>query len=253
MDLYALIKEEYNLLIEKVYQVSDDVDLIYDLYFRDDIIKVNKGIYNNIFKSGVSDSSIFKSEILKDAHTKNKANIYINNERVSNGYDFINKNIFFSVNHNAFNIVKDYPNIETAVNKTGYNQLYNEFSEKKIKSSIRHELTHYLDDTFTNLFKKRKIFKTVDDWKKYKEKNYEYFDKFEVNSVIGNIVELKRHISDDKWNNITFEDMLSLIPQLNVIKTTMKKIDFYKYSKWKKDIIIRMNREGLLGDKMKFN
>lgn len=252
MNIIDIINDEYRLISEKIYNIDDDVDFIYEHYFKEDIIKVNKGIYTNIFKHKFTSSIIFNSKILKKAHDSNEIIIEINNKNIANGYDFRNKIMYLGINKNAFDFIKDYPNIEIAVKKSGYNHLYNEFSEKKVKSSIRHELTHYIDDTFTNVFKKRKIFKTDDNFKDYRKKNYEYFDKFEINAVIGNIFELKRHINYDKWNTITFEEMLDLIPQLNVIKTTMKKIDMSKYNKWKRDILTRMSREGLLGNNMKF-
>jgi len=252
MNISKIINEEVTLLLEKIYNISDQVDLLYDKFFKDDIIKVNKGEYDNVFKTNQTTSEIFTSDLLIDAHNKNPIKIIINGNRYVNAYDFKNKILYLSINNSAFYVVKDYRNIESAVKDTGYTQLYNEFTEKKIKSSIRHELIHWLDDTYTDLFNKRKIFKTTDDWVNYKKNNYEYFDKFEVNSVIGNIYEIKRNINNELWNKISFEEMLGLLPSLNNIRREMKKRDVNKYNKWKRDILTRMSREGFIGNNMKF-
>lgn len=251
MNLRKIIIEEVTLLVENLYKISDQVDLLYDMFFKDDIIRVNKGDYNNIFKRKETTSIIFTSDLLKEAHNKNPIKIIINGNEFNNGYAFKDKILYLSININAFNFIKDYSSIEDAVNKSGYKQLYNEFKEVKVKASIRHELIHWLDDTFTDVFNKRKIFKTSDDWNKYNKTNYEYFDKFEINSVIGNIYEIKRQTDDDLWNKLSFEDMLDELPSLSLIKKNMKKLDINKYNKWKRDILTRMARENILGDRMK--
>jgi hypothetical protein len=253
MDIIDIIKEEYRLIKEKTYNIDDDVDFIYEYYFKEDIIKINNGDYDDIFKPKFSSSTIFSSEEAREAHKINPINIYINDKNNTNGYDFINKIIYLGIHKQALSIVVNYPSIESAVKSTGYDMIGKEFTESKIKGSIRHEMIHWLDDTFTNVFKKRKIFNPIENLRDYNKKNYIYFDKFEINALIGNIIEAKRSTSKNLWNKLTFDEMLDLTPALHTVKTIMNKIDKNKYKQWKKEVLTRMNRENLLGDNMKMS
>jgi len=128
-----------------------------------------------------------------------------------------------------------------------------EWSEVKIKASIRHELTHWLDDTKHNLFITKNVKRAADiiSKKGYKEgilsmkgnKPHMYLTPQEINAMIHSIAELKE-IYSEKWDKMTFDDMISLTPALSVLN---KELGY----KWRKEIKKRMARENLFGKKMK--
>lgn len=252
MDLKDIIKEEYKLILEGIYEITEDVNFIYDSFFAYDVEKIqNGGKFDNTFNRSVITSGVFTTEILKKAHKTNPIRIIINDYKISNAYNYKEKILYIGVNRGALGVVSDYDNLVTAVKDTGLYGLNNEFKESKFKGSIRHELIHYLDDTFTGLFSKSKRFSSNEKWSEYRRKNYVYADKFEINALIGNIIELKNSTNDRLWNRLSFEDMIDMSASLKIVRNELKKLSDDKYNKWKKDILSRMAREGLLGDKMK--
>lgn len=246
MNIIKLIKEEYDLLLESVYNVDDDVDFIYNNFFKKDIDEFNKGNLDTPFKSRMLNSSIFESSLMREAHKINPVIIDINNRYKYNGYNYIHKILYFGINFDALEFIKQHGGLENAMRLTNNPEsLKSEFNEYKIKGSIRHELIHYLDDTFTDLFDKRKIFKG----KPFPKDKDIYADKFEVNATIGNIIEIKRNLDNSEWNKLSFDDLINKSPTLINIKNRLIKSN--QYNKWKKDILKRMARENLLGNRMK--
>lgn len=104
-------------------------------------------------------------------------------------------------------------------------------------------------DTFTNFFNKSKIFNDIDKMKKFRKNNYIYNQKFEINSIIGNILEIKRTKTQNEWNVMTFDDLMESTPSLNLIMNTL--INRGEYEEWRKMVKKRMARENILGNRMK--
>ena len=237
--------DEGEVLTEKLMEIDDDVDYIYDTYFRADLDRVwaNNKIAHNSFPKRTTDTSILKSPLCVKAHEINPTEIHINYG--SNYYrsDQSKELISISVNSNLIDSALGFRTLDDFIRT--YDTAKYDLSEEKIKGSIHHELVHWLDDSLHN----RHLSKTIS---KYYEKNKDknnvdvYLKTFEIQALIHNIKQMRRKY-EDQWDELTFEELVKITPTLyHLYKsfTPEQKVMFTRKIK------IRMSREGLLGKKM---
>ncbi len=244
-----------NNLNERLMLLDDDVDLLYDNFFKQDIeeIKKTNKITSSMFRKGLFHTSGLNSKIAKKVHELNPCKIYIN--YLGNFYHPLKNEIHISVGQNALNFTinnfngdiektKDFLKLN---NENQYKNYLTEFTEEKVKGSIHHELVHWIDDTLHNKhIKKRadKVGKTsVDMTKRGLPIDA---DKMEIQSQIHNIYQLKRKYYDI-WDNLTFDDLLLKSVSLSTVNNSLKG-EIHK--NWKRNLKSRMYREGLLGKNM---
>jgi hypothetical protein len=248
---YILPFNGFYPVLEKLTLVDEDVELIYEKYFKSDIEEIEKTsrLKSNMFQEHSLDTSILISEESKKAHELAPCKISINQRY--NAYNPVDKLIYFSVNFSAFNFVMDCGgDLKKAVNNLPENQrtsFLREFTKEKIKGSIHHELTHWLDDVFHNqhiLARIKKQQKAGTSNIGGKSVNAE---KFEIQAQIHNIKQLYNSFSET-WNEMTFKQMLSLSPALNAVYNQLSGKELVQ---WKRDLKTRMSREGLLGINMR--
>lgn len=240
------------IITEKLAVVDEDVNLIYNKYFKQDFEKISEtGMLNiEMFQSDSTDTSILTSDVARKCHELNPCRITINIQ--SNYYKPKDNLISFGVNDSAVDFILKEANgsITSAADMLEYNQaesLKREFKESTIKGSIHHELAHWIDDTLHNKHITNRL-------EKARETNYSPVSisttssKMEIEGQIHNIKQLKNRY-ENKWNYITFDDMVKLSPSLmNISRKLSTKPEIYK--QWRRNILVRMHREGLLGEKM---
>ena len=237
--------DEGELLTEKLMEIDDDVDYIYDTYFRADLDRVwaNNKITHNSFPKRTTDTSILKSPLCVKAHEINPTEIHINYG--SNYYrsDQSKELISISVNSNLIDSALGFSTLDDFIRT--YDTAKYDLSEERIKGSIHHELVHWLDDSLHN----RHLSKTIS---KYYEKNKDknkvdvYLKTFEIQALIHNIKQMRRKY-EDQWDELTFEELVKITPTLYHLYKNFapeQKIVFTRKIK------TRMSREGLLGKKM---
>lgn len=236
-------------LTEELHNVDDDVDLLYNKFFKSDIDEIKRSgiITKNLFKKYKIDTSILKNPKSIKTHKLNPCEILIN--RGGNSYNPAKHIINLSINDGAVNYVIDghKGNLKNAVDDTYddlKDSLNNEFEEHKIKGSIHHELTHWIDDTLYNSHINKFINKNIID-KKYNNTTVNTLP-FEINAQIHAIKQIKNK-NEDKWDNLTFGDLIKFSPALSNIYRTLSYDD---KNEWIKKLKKRMYREGLLGKKM---
>lgn len=236
-------------LTEELHNVDDDVDLLYNKFFKSDIDKIKRSgiITKNLFKKYRIDTSRLKSLKSIKTHKLNPCEILIN--RGGNSYNPNKHIINLSINNDAVNyVINGYKgNLKNAVDDTYddlKDSLNNEFEEHKIKGSIHHELTHWIDDTLYNSHINKFINKNIID-KKYNNTTVNTLP-FEINAQIHAIKQIKNK-NEDKWDNLTFGDLIKFSPSLSNIYRTLSYDD---KNEWIKKLKKRMHREGLLGKKM---
>jgi len=240
------------LITEKLANVDDDVDLLYNLYFKKGIDELSKTkiikpkTYQFLKKTNISDTSILKSEESKLAHELNPCKILINFG--GNGYNPVDKEIRISIHGQALDYAMEYDgNLELALNKllplrNQRSSFLQEFSEEKIKGTIHHELAHWLDDTFNKEHLKYKVTKTPEILKNFNIN----VTKHEIHGQMHNIKQLHNKYKEI-WDGLTFQDLLTMSPSLNTIYHRLPQ-DIKK--QWLKDLKKRMHRENLLGKRM---
>lgn len=238
----------YDIVNERLMNVDDDVDMIYNLVFRDiyDKIKITGNVKGVEFKNIELSSSELKSPLCIKANKINPIKILIN-ESSFNYYDPKNKIISIAYPKQAFDYVMKFNgNIKRAAKDLeGYksNSILREFKESTIKGSIHHELIHWIDDSLHNQHIDKILKNNIKGIPNVNSK------QFEIQAQIHNIKQLKNKYSY-KWNELYFDDMIKLSPILStVINNLPKELSI----KWKQDIKRRMYREGLLGKKMNVN
>lgn len=240
-----------NLIVEKLTNIDNDVDDLYKMFFSDDIdeIAITGIITDDMFKKQNSNTSILNDDESVKSNAINPCNIYINYGL--NGYIPEKNIISISFASGAKNYVMDFGGdlnkaINSLSNETQKVNLRSEFTEEKIKGSIHHELAHWIDDTMNNRHVRSRLEKQV----KFNTRDLGGVPvdatKMEIQGQIHNVKQLKNKY-EDRWDNLSFYDMLRLSPPLTVIHRDLP--DKFK-SKWVRDLKTRMHREGLLGKNM---
>lgn len=247
--------DEESLLNEKLTNIEDDVDMLYELYFRAGVEEVERTreISGNTFEQTETDTSILKNEQCIKAHEMNPCTIIIN--KASNHYNPNKKVISIAISLQGANyVINEFGgNLDRAISEMDPKQaamMKREFTEAKIKGSIHHELVHWIDDTFNNQHIKKRIDKNIS---LHDAGEALPFDSVTVNAhymeiqaQIHNIKQLYNKHSDE-WDTLSFEDMIQLSPTLT---NTYKSLPYSLKMEWIKKIKMRMFREGLLGKRM---
>lgn len=237
----------FNTINERLMDVNKDVDYIYDLFFKKDVVKFNESgiITDGMFESNKLSTKDLKEPLSVKADKLNRCEILINKN--GNFYKPSENIISLSVNFNAVSFIKSSGGLENAIKNLSSSKaevLKYELSESRIKGSIHHELVHWLDETLHNkhITKKLKKAKEVGNWGRNVNST-----KMEIQSQIHNIVQLKREYADI-WDEMSFREMLIKSPSLDTIYSMLRGEE---KKNWILDLKKRMFREGLLGKNMK--
>jgi hypothetical protein len=240
-----------NLLTEKLTNIDSDVNLLYNLYFKDDIDEIERTniVTRNMFKINQTTTGFLRDEESIMANQLKPCLIYIN--EYSNFYHPKKSIISVGVHQQALDYalskggdfieaIDGLPNDQKRIFRF-------EFTEEKIKGSIHHELTHWIDDVFHN----RHIEKRTDKAAELQTRDIGGIPvnatKMEIQGQIHNIKQLYNKYKNN-WNVLTFDDILNISPALNTVNNTLPS-NFKE--RWLRDLKIRMNREGLLGKNMR--
>jgi hypothetical protein len=246
-------------ITEKIhYDIDIDVNFLYS-FFKEDIEEVMKTgeIRDGMFAKKIIYSSELKSNKCKEAHMLNPCYIHLNDYGGTSNGNYYRPKIFshtskstisVKVSKSAIDFTNKYKNGSVIKATEEHPQIKLEFSPTRIKSSIRHELAHWLDDTMNNshitkMLKDRTVRKKL---KKAKHDNVNSL-YFEIYAIIQNIYQLKLD-NEDIWDDLSFEDMLYLNPSLSSIK---KKMNNHDYNAWKKEVKRKMYKEDILGKNMR--
>jgi len=152
-------------------------------------------------------------------------------------------------------------NLQFMDNKVMYLQyMKNSITDVRVKSTIRHELTHWLDDSLHNmhLSKTAKTFNvlTRNGPAKEMEKFYKkavahgeddiYLAPLEITAAVNQIAEVKRRIGEKKYNALTWADLMEMIPSLGNLNARLG-------TEWRKRMFSRLARENLIGTNLTKN
>jgi hypothetical protein len=249
MNLKEHIRKALN---EVLTLVDDDVELLYDMFFKKDIEEIRETgiIRDDMFKRKVDDTSILQTKDAIEANGINPCAILVNYGH--NGYQPSNSYIYISVNDNAKNFVLDYydGNIEIAAQELSIEHqrinLPREFTPEKIKGSIHHELAHWIDDTFNRGHISKRLNKQVELGTRNLKNIPVNMTKMEIQGQIHNVKQLYNKYKEI-WDDLSFMDMVKMSPPLNAI---YNELNFEQKKIWIRDLKTRMFRENLLGKKM---
>ncbi len=247
-------------LNEKTFNIGKDVDYIYNKYFKKSIQLLKKGKFKmSSFRTKSFKSSDLPSVKAKKASEVNPMNIIVTLSDGGNYYNSVDKKIQLTLNTNALDYYLNVPMAMRDISDRQKESLKAEINGNKMKASIYHELTHWLDDTFHNYHIRKNTEDAYDAFLKTRDNsmaiNVRKLGKddinatyYEVNAQIHNIKQMKR-MHKTIWDKLTFEEMIKLDGSLLATHDTLKGRERVQ---WKKDILLRMSREKLVGKKMRF-
>jgi hypothetical protein len=251
---------------ESLFDINSDVNYIYKECFAkfvndfnkdtslriQDYSKPNLDSEINKYYSGPNfifnklDSSQLKSKVCKKAHKNNPVPIYTGAINIGSFYKINSpKFISISINTNAFAFLKSNTSLDR-LSITQRKTLYNEITEHRIKSSIAHELSHWIDDSLYQVFSRLMDEKDRLVLKKFNV-NMEYF---EIQGQIHGIAALKRKIKS-LYDDLDIYDLFSKYTALSSIANTLiKQYNSEVFHIWLKYLLKRMSREDLLTKKI---
>jgi len=244
-------------LVEKTFRLGQDVDMIYKNYFAKYMKDIRSDKWDGRFKVEVISSAFLKSADSKKAHKLNPIHIVMNSKNESgNFYNPISKYISLKINDNALEILKQ---ANMNFNDAGEllsgrkKEWMNDLSENRIKGTIYHELSHWIDDSIHNQHIEKMLIKAHEpghrDVLKQGSKgvNSSYY---EINAQVHAVKQIKRQMSKSKYDSLTFDELVAGSSALTTMTNLNK--DAGSYDQWRKDLLKRLSREKLLGKSMKF-
>jgi hypothetical protein len=204
------------------------------------------GKYQNWYKPiKVLNSSILKSKEASLAHELSPVTInlylFLPPEK-GNSYVPIKNEINIGIP----SVIRGIINYKSHTLNTHLKDIIADASEIKLKSTIRHELTHWIDDTLhnrhiTNMIVNPKFIKQVNTaFAANHRKDIRYLMPHEITAMVNQIAELKRRLGDKKYNSLTWVELVALIPGLNSLNVDMGQ-------EWRKLMFTRLAREKLVG------
>ena len=258
-------------LTEKMQPVSKDVDYIFNTYYAD-LFKAIASGHGALELSLGADDKVISSEELpsaraKKAHALNpiKIRLSMRGDKRGNAYNPVEGEMFISPSVEAMTILKNtYGSIESAVDLVPDHQkaqLRNEYNGVKIRTSMAHELSHWMNDTFhnrhiRNLLQKGRVARDTEGYHKVdkiikKGQPDTYMTDYEIDAQIHQIRELRRRLRG-RWNTLSFEQMVGFDNSLSGTYNRIKNMSStgVELKQWKKMLLKRMAREGLLGKRM---
>lgn len=264
-DLQNYIKIiEASILTEKLLEIDDDIDRIYDTYFKQIInaIQENKFTTPTEFITYAKENTVttsldemIKSEIVQSDELimlaeKVPNSTLVFNDPMHSGAKYVPKEykVLVSIHLEAvlllINHDYDFGKLENVIPSESFESFKSEFTEEKIKGSIHHELAHFYDNVMHG--------KHIENWidKRYKRYKKDInTTKFEIEGIIHTIKQFKKKFDD--WDYITFDEMIQKIPSLSEISRKLKNEKPLEREYWMRKIKQRMAREGLLGNEMR--
>jgi len=188
-------------------------------------------------------SSRLRSTAAKLATEINPVKIEIFSRHPGNLYDPRGKVINLGPTNNA---VSGLANIRY-VARGSIAALKAEWTELRIKATIRHELTHWLDDSLNNLHMSDIAKTNIQRFGEYLKAGQRdvALGHIEVEAVVSTIAEIKRQLGKNKYEELTWDDLMALHPAIGVLNRELG-------APWRRKIASRLARERLLGKNMRF-
>jgi len=269
------------LLTEKTFNISKDVKFVYDKAYKkyiDSLIKSEvkgKGDYRAFKGSAFPqkdekirngqdvlfatiDGSELPSNEAKKANELNPVTLFCGVFR--NGSFYTSKEqsqiknkckIQISLHRGALWLI-----LRNEQENVPHNQLkefYNEISAARIRATIAHEISHWMNDTFHNYHISKMLNKAME----FSDREILLLNKkdvnmthFEIDAQMHGIKQLK--VSNKKnWDNMTLLYMFRLYTPMMANARGINKYGKDVLDIWQKKVIMRMNREKLLGKNMR--
>lgn len=241
-----------SLLTERLTDIDDDVDMLYNRFFKNTIDTIHETgqLNRDMFRMAIANTSMLRSHESKLANDVNKCKILMNGQH-TNTYSPNSKIISLGFNNSILNFIIDKHNGDLSsamkdLDEKNQARVKQEFTEHRVKGSIHHELAHWVDDSMNNRHIAQKVNTSGEFDKGLLNGKPINASKMELQAQIHNVKQLHNKFSDT-WDSMTFQDMINLSPSLSGISD---QLEGPVKTQWIRDLKTRMHREGLLGKNM---
>ena len=259
------------LITEKTFAIGADVDLIYKKYFKKVIDTFNKKdikVFRKLMKKhedgmayafGFDSSHMLKSKKCKEAHKLNP--VYIHSGVFTDGSSYSPKRtgydarVSLSLNHNVVELILSMGLEKLQMNfddDNTFERFKGEMSASSIKGTIYHELSHWLNDTLHNQNINKRLTKSRETHNPAIIKRFDKvnFTDFELDAQVHALKQMKRDYRKD-WDKLSWYDIVQRKSFFDVWFKQLKSSSPKVQKKMHQLMIKRLNREKLLGKKMK--
>jgi len=259
-------------LFEATLNINTLIDYIYKEGFEEFINEIQNyklGRKVRINKIHLKNMEFSSNMLISKMHSPNIKKVLMNNPiTIRTGvyprgsyYSPTENTIYISFNEQVYDILIQ--NISTKkyremISSSVPIQMHKNFEQElngiKIKATISHEISHWMRDALHGkqitkmvtrayeapVSKRKNIFSrgTGDD----------YLTDYEMDALIHGIKQTKRSYDDQEWDTFTLNDLYDIDPSINVLVRGFKGVQKRKFMRM---LLTRMNREGLLGKRMK--
>ena len=260
MRLLRYLKED--LLLEKTFNIKKDVQLVYDKLFKSFIAELKKGEYppdeiiqGSMKGMGYTRDSMSSSELTtksaRAAHAIKPIKINVG-VFPTPSYSPIANTISLTFNPIVLNILRQ--GTQGTLPSNEIKRFNNETSPNRIKATIAHELSHWMNDVLHNSH----IEKIVDMAAEFQDASILKLGKedvnmthFEIDAQIHGIKTLKQQYTTAQWNKMTLGDMMDLYSPIYGTWQATTQYGKEVVGIWKKLLLKRMAREKILGKNMR--
>lgn len=263
---YDFNKDKLQPLLEKTFNIDADVDYIYEksgfpkfiedfnegkMPYKSQLFSFEFNFLDTIFNK--IPSSELKTEDCVKAHSILPLDISTGISRKGSHYYPTTPSIFISISPNALSVY--YSKDEHNLSDIEKRMISREITENRLKIGIHHELSHWISDCFYNKHLTKIVHSALELQSpermllKQKDVNMTYF---EIDAQVHSIKGLKRKFTQDQWDTLTIEDILVEYPSLMSVYRVLKRDHGLDVALiWQKNLIKRLEREGLLGKNMR--
>jgi endonuclease I len=266
-------KKDIDMIYAPVKKLYKDLQAVWkkrELFSAEELQTQFKEVMSRHMTGGAGNHRVLKtfstgqlsSAAAQEAHKINpiKIKVYaILPHGASNSYNMLTKEIIIGLPLSIWEAMtyrlNHIPHYQMAM-------LTNETSDIRVLSTIRHELTHWLDDSLHNQHLNKKFSRFNADLQKIKQADGDivstrnavdasykkhvtkgeediYLTPLEITPFVNQIEELKRRIGDKKYDKLTWADIMTYMPSLDGLNRRYG-------AKFRKLMFTRMARENLL-------
>ena len=243
----------HEIITEATLDLNQDVDFIYRTYFEATIIDVRRTehIRKEWIKEDEFSTALLNSSVCKQANEINPCKIYVNRQDFS--YNPLWKELDFGldravINALLFKFAGDLNKLIEVVSANNKSRILQQFSPRFIRGAIAHELAHWVRDSLHNSHIERMSARSKAAGKRERPRGKnQYASSIELDSMIHEMLQVRRNISDEKWDSLT----LSELGKITALNSQIESIDEKDIVQFIQTLKKRMAREGLLGKNMR--
>lgn len=245
-------------ITEKTFDINAEVDYLYDLFFKEyiDAFDIdNPAPLPRTFGTILGPDFVedMNNPDIEDAHDSiwleeittysNRGNVYL----PSDGEATIN----LSLPKPAHDAIKS--GIVNQLNDRQRRSIMNEFTEARMKGSIMHELSHWLNDALHGRFLSKRVDRGITSTDRLKTLNqgksrtHQFLTDYELDAQVHAIIQFRRK-NARMWERIDLDTALQKMPFYMPLYDTLSRAE---RKQWKRYMYTRLARENLLGRQMK--